>query len=446
VTSIRPLALITVLALAGVFLSMKINESEPVLPDGLESWSVNEDIQISDGMNTSAEIGATGSVTSTAPVGGSAPPFSAGPVAPVPAFDPSADSKTNSTAPPWTAETDTTVAPQAALSEGIDKTAEQVSADVAPPPNLPNFPPVPAIPVPDHPVSNSAAAEVYQETVAVPGDASEGARPSTIAPAPSQLATPAVVAPSAPPAEVSTQSPTAQSSLFAATQRAVQAAIDRGELSQALLLLSDWYGDPSLSQKEAQDVQTLLAQLAGTVIYSTEPRLEDPYLVKAGETLEDIAKAHKVPWQLLAKINSVADPDRLQAGQELKVLRGPFSAVVDIRQRRMTLMLDRRYAGQFRIEFDSSISVEEGHWVVNQKLLTPTGLGPGERAPTTPTEDRSLTLSKSNGETSQLAILRDTGRNSPPSEPVSRVIRLDPTDVADVYDILSLGSKVIIRR
>ena len=33
-------------------------------------------------------------------------------------------------------------------------------------------------------------------------------------------------------------------------------------------------------------------------------------------------------------------------------MRGPFSAIVDLSKRRMTLMLDRRYAGQFALEID----------------------------------------------------------------------------------------------
>ena len=72
--------------------------------------------------------------------------------------------------------------------------------------------------------------------------------------------------------------------------------VDRGELSQALLLLSDWYGDPSLSPGEEAELDTLLSQLAGSVIYSTEHRLEPPYRVQAGQRLQDIAQQYNVPY------------------------------------------------------------------------------------------------------------------------------------------------------
>lgn len=38
-SSLRPLATITLLAVVGVVLYMKINETEPVIPDGVGEWS-----------------------------------------------------------------------------------------------------------------------------------------------------------------------------------------------------------------------------------------------------------------------------------------------------------------------------------------------------------------------------------------------------------------------
>ena len=48
-------------------------------------------------------------------------------------------------------------------------------------------------------------------------------------------------------------------------------------------------------------MESLLGQLAGTVIYSTEHQLEPARVVKPGETLETIAKEYNVPWQLLGE-------------------------------------------------------------------------------------------------------------------------------------------------
>jgi hypothetical protein len=191
----------------------------------------------------------------------------------------------------------------------------------------------------------------------------------------------------------------------------------------------------------------LLSQLAGSVIWDGQAhRLEPAYIVQAGETLQDIGEKYDVPWQLLAKINGVADPAALQAGQELKVLRGKFSALVDLSERTMTLMLDRRYAGKFAVDLDVTTAIEEGQWNVDQKLLTPAG-GSVYGQASGAAEDRSLLLANAANPTAPAAVVRGPGNSDPASpQPPGRVIRLKSSDVGDVYDILSVGSRVTIRR
>ena len=154
---------------------------------------------------------------------------------------------------------------------------------------------------------------------------------------------------------------------FAASWPEIQSALDQGKLPQAHELLSKWHGDPSLTPAEAEKVESLLGQLAGTVVYSTEHQLEPARVVKPGETLETIAKEYNVPWQLLAKINGIPAPDRLQPGQELKVVRGPFSAVIDLDRKQLTLMLGDRYAGTFQVTMPGGSAVNEGQWMVEGK-------------------------------------------------------------------------------
>jgi len=426
VSSIRPLATITLLAAVGMFLYLKINESEPPLPADIAEWAVPEQVEI-DGLP--AAPGA-GSPFRAAPAGSSAPAFNVAPQASeAPAFSPNL-----ATPPPAFAEApprgETTIAGAGiALSD------------------VPDLPPLPSS-------TNSTSAIVGQVSPAHGHDHDHGAdRPMSPSNASGALEIAAMQNPpqsafasASQPLAQTGAIPQAQASLFSATRLAVQAALDRGELSQALLLLSDWYGDPSLSASESQEVSQLLSQLAGSVIYSTEHRLEPPHMVQAGEKLEDIAKQYNIPWQLLAKINGIARADQLQPGQQLKVMRGPFSALIDLSERKMTLMLDRRYAGQFSIHVDPTTSVEEGHWTVDQKLLTPGNAGLLATA-TTPTEEHTLMLTNPTGGGNQVAILRAERATTPTTaDPTGRVIHLKSSDVEDVFDILSLGSRVTIRR
>ncbi len=432
-SSIRPLVTITVLAIVGAFLYAKINETEPPLPEGVEDWAVGTDIEVDFGDSESLM---EPSIESGSP-SGPAPTYSAdaASVPSAPAFD-AGDAATQ--APAWTPPPETP-----SMEVSAAPTFDAASSEVATPDPLavPDLPPLPEMPP-----------EVSSAAPAAGSEATAGSNISAASGTQGTLSEEALNPPMMETPEASSIGPgsggetQAQSSLFAATRLAVQAALDRGELSQALLLLSDWYGDPSLSPSETAEVNTLLSQLAGSVIYSTEPRLESPYMVQPGERLETIAKQYEVPWQLLAKINGISSADQLQAGQEIKVLQGPFSAVIDISKRTMTLMLDRRYAGKFALDIDAGVTVEEGHWEVKQKLLTPADVSLPGTGPTTPTEERSLMLSNSADGVEKVAVLKGTNSSSPLAEPAGRILRLKPADAEDVFDILSLGSKVVIRR
>jgi LysM repeat protein len=218
---------------------------------------------------------------------------------------------------------------------------------------------------------------------------------------------------------------------FAASWPAIQAELDRGELARALELLSPWHEDPSLTPAQAQQVETLLSQLAGTVVYSTEHQLEPARVVVAGETLETVAKEYNVPWQLLAKINGIPARDQLRPGQELKVVRGPFSAVVDLNRKRLTLMVDGRYAGTFPVTGTSSLPVGEGEWVVR-------GSTESARVVMLARPNTTATSALESVFVGPTAALEQLG--------VPVMVGLSDSDANEVADILSVGSPVVIRR
>jgi LysM repeat protein len=469
VSSLRPLITITLLAAVGVVLYMKINETEPVIPAGVGQWSSGP-LEIGAG----GDAGAMASTTSPpAYEADAAPPFNPSGVL--------AESKTaapaGDIAPSWSpGPASVSEAPKAAStadSSPVARTAEPVA----------KAPEMPALPETDAAKegeaktqavgvapSDAAEAPVVGTTNVPPVESAPSATVKADAPAPTPNAEPAnaeapaaVAAAAAAAAAVDSITPTASTpavpvtpatvasapAQYATAREAIQSALDRGQLAEALQLLSNWYDDPALTAAESEEVNTLLGQLAGSVIYEGPPahRLEAPYKVQAGETLHEVAAKYDVPWQLLAKINGVADPSSLQAGQELKVVRGPFSALVDLSERKMTLMLDRRYAGKFAIELDPATTIEEGQWKVDQKLLTPAGGGLYEPAAGRPAEDRSLLLSNPASPTGQAIVLRGPGNTDPASaQPAGRVIRMKSGDVNDVFDILSEKSRVTVRR
>jgi LysM repeat protein len=245
----------------------------------------------------------------------------------------------------------------------------------------------------------------------------------------------------------SSVAPTQQSS-FSSSWPAIQASLDRGELARAHQLLSPWHNEPTLTPEETAKVETLLAQLAGTVVYSTEHQLEPARVVRPGESLETIANEYNVPWQLLAKINSVPASDQVRPGQELKVIKGPFSAVVDLRRSKLSLEVGGRYAGEFPVTVPDGSPVKDGEWVVAAKTDQSRGLAL-IRPDVTPSADaRPESLLIGPPALAKLSASAATAGGVPagPQDSPSAVVELTDADATDVSDILSVGSRVVIRR
>jgi LysM repeat protein len=449
-SSIRPLVTITILVIVGVFLFTKINEGPAPVAPGMENTFESAAPPGVPPLATSAK-GATNAPAALP----SAPAWSGGATA------------ENEPTPQWAGDS----------AEGVAQSSSVPSM----PADLPAVPPIPELPplappadAPSTPVAPPADQPIglpaNVPTAKYPGETSTANPETTAPPTPPPATTANDMTPQPPTAEaVSPVTPfavdadrygpipadpstvSASEPSFAAIWPVIQGALERQELVQAHEMLSEWYGSPTLSPSEAQRVETLLGQLAGTVVYSTEHRLEPPYTVHAGDTLQTIAQQYEVPWQLLAKINGIPAADLVQPGQQLKVVHGPFSAVVELDKSQLTLLLDGRYAGRFPIMVEPTAAASEGQWVLEQKLLNPSADASGVisasyAAPAA--VDRVLVL-RNESPAAGGATISITGGPTSPSGPTAvapAAIRLSPTDVEEVADILSVGSRVTIRR
>jgi hypothetical protein len=232
-----------------------------------------------------------------------------------------------------------------------------------------------------------------------------------------------------------------------------QKQLDQGGLVEALESLSQFYGDPTLTAEQDRQLTDLLGQLAGTVLYSRQHLLEQPHVVQPGEGLREIANAYNVPWQLLAKINGIRDPQNLPPGQRIKVVRGPFHAVVHLDRYELVLTLQGRYAGRFPIGIGRDQQQLEGVYEVKDKTIDPAYYGPDQfidaADPNNPLGERWIGLGKPGSNILQTTRLGIHGTNDPAnvgSGSGRGSICLGSRDVEDVYDILSIGSRVVIQR
>ena len=220
------------------------------------------------------------------------------------------------------------------------------------------------------------------------------------------------------------------SAAFASAWADAHGKLAASRYAEALTALSVWYDDPSLGLEESHRLEDHLGQLAGTVIYSQENLLLPPHVVASGETLPAIAAPLGVSWQLLAKINGVADPMQLVPGEHLKLIRGPFDAIVSVSRRRLSIQVGGAYAGSFPV-------------VVGRQFLPRVGssLQVAEIRRATAATDRSGVI-LSDG----LMIEAADDPALVPDDAAPASLILSARDLAELTDILGPGSSVLVRQ
>ena len=230
---------------------------------------------------------------------------------------------------------------------------------------------------------------------------------------------------------------------FMAAWRGAQDQLREGQLADALFTLSLWYGSRDVPPEMESQLVDLLDQLAGAVVYNREYALEQPHVVRAGEKIADIAAQYQVPWQLLANINGIDASRPLEPGTQLKVLQGPFDAVVSLDRKELTLMLDRRYAGRFAINLGNDPQPMTGEYLVREKNEEQTFYDRDGRA-IPPGGSENPYGPYWIGLGGRLGI---HGAPVPGQrESTGSIVVVDPGDARDLYAILSPESRVIIRR
>lgn len=103
----------------------------------------------------------------------------------------------------------------------------------------------------------------------------------------------------------------------------------------ARALLSRVLRDPGLSEAEANLLRDELTTINESLVFgrTLEPgdAMTEEYEVQPGDSLAKIASRRElaVHWKLIQRINGLSDPTKIRVGQKLKLVRGPFHAVVD---------------------------------------------------------------------------------------------------------------------
>ncbi len=134
-----------------------------------------------------------------------------------------------------------------------------------------------------------------------------------------------------------------------------------------------------LSPQGLASVKNKLAGLSRRWLFSRDifpgDTLTDNYTIQPGDRLVDIGKRYKVPYEILMTINDIRRPEMLRAGEKIKVINGPFHAIIHRSSFTMDLYLgNKTYVKTYRIGLGTvDKETPTGRWRVKDdgKLISP---------------------------------------------------------------------------
>lgn len=243
----------------------------------------------------------------------------------------------------------------------------------------------------------SVAAESSSES-GLPIGESDPSTDST-KPRPIDLSNPAAVSPGAQEATADSrpQAPSEAIAPSGSTQevrtiisRADEAA-RQGSRVQARQLYSRALMHPAVSKADQDSLRQILSELNAELVFSPRVTPGDPlaevYTIKAGDVIARLPRARELltDWRLIQRINAISDADlsRLKIGQKVKLVRGPFHAVVTKSEYRLDLFAgspDEReswlYIRSFRVGLGAENGTPVGTFVVRNRQINPPWTNP----------------------------------------------------------------------
>jgi len=243
--------------------------------------------------------------------------------------------------------------------------------------------------------------------------------------------------------------------------------LDAGDVAGARKILNDALLAGNLSDTDTAAARTLLTKISQDALFGRRVYRDDPvcalYVLQSGDKLQKIAAANGVTWELLCRINGISDPRKVRAGQTIKIIKGPFHAVITKSKFQMDIYLGMPgeqgsiYVAAYPVGLGKDDSTPAGTWVVDphKKLRKPTYHGPrGEGViaagdPRNPLGDFWIGLAGVEGHAVGKVSYGIHGTIEPDSigkETSMGCIRMRNEDVAIVFELLvEAKSKLIVR-
>lgn len=224
---------------------------------------------------------------------------------------------------------------------------------------------------------------------------------------------------------------------------AIDALLEKGttddDIAAHRALSEMYWQQPEIRSQLADRIE----RTARRIYFQPQPHYMEAYPIVAGDNLQAIAQQYSVTPEYLARLNRI-DPDRIRAGQSLKVIKGPFSAVVDLSDYEITIHCHGYYVYRFPVGVGKDESSPIGTFTVKDKVVNPPYYG-AEGAiaaddPANPIGERWISIGDSYG------IHGTIDPDSIGKSESRGCIRMHNEDVEIVYDLLTIGSEVVIQR
>ena len=229
--------------------------------------------------------------------------------------------------------------------------------------------------------------------------------------------------------------------------------------------LSDALGSGGLDEARASEVRAALSQLSETLVFGSGVAQRDPFarefIIPEGGVLAKIAQnqTNGLHWKFLARINGISSPNRIRSGQRLKLLEGPFHAVVDKSAYRLDLWMgqenDRVYVRSFNVGLGRDNRTPEGQFQVSSRVENPQHTDPetgkvfDKDDPLNPVGEHWIAIKGTEPATEKLSGFGLHGtieENSIGRSESLGCVRMLPDDIALLYEVLSPGrSEVELR-
>lgn len=151
--------------------------------------------------------------------------------------------------------------------------------------------------------------------------------------------------------------------------------LTEGKKYEARNLLSDLFISGKIPEKQ-KEIQDQLDKLNEEIVFSPLPSPDAVmYTVQSGDVLARIAKRFNTNYELIMKINGVV-PNRLNIGDQLKILTGKTKILVSKRDFTLLLLLNGKYVKQYRVATGKNNKTPVGTFEVKNKMKEPVWYSP----------------------------------------------------------------------